>query len=208
MKPNKDINHNYFHKIDTQEKAYWLGFILGDGCVYVNTVTSKYQISITLNIKDKTHLEKFATAINWKNSYYYNKKQNTINLTISSKQMCNDLIVHNITPRKSFTAKFPKVLKKFESHVLRGLFDADGTITNHSYWKGKPYASFSIVGSINCLENVKRILGIKNKICPDHTIWRIKKNGTPGVRKIYRIMYKNSIVSLDRKLEKFKEFYE
>jgi hypothetical protein len=31
MKPNKDLNHTYFSKIDTQEKAYWLGFILGDG---------------------------------------------------------------------------------------------------------------------------------------------------------------------------------
>jgi len=27
------LNHSYFNKIDSEEKAYWLGFLMADGCV-------------------------------------------------------------------------------------------------------------------------------------------------------------------------------
>src|SRR5574344_2472637 len=50
-------NEFYFNKIDTEEKAYWLGFLYADGCVHSNN----YEISI--NITDKEHVEKFKTAI-------------------------------------------------------------------------------------------------------------------------------------------------
>ena len=27
------VNKEYFHTIDSNEKAYWLGFIMADGCI-------------------------------------------------------------------------------------------------------------------------------------------------------------------------------
>ena len=200
---NKDLNHSYFHKIDTEQKAYWLGFILGDGCLWHN----RPSIEIGLNIKDELHIDKFAKAIGWRNKKQYKADRNAVTMIISSREMYNDLVNLGLTSRKSFTATWPKIYKKYERHMLRGLFDADGTITNHSYWKDKPYASWALVGTKECLENAKRILSITNEITPDHSIWRIKKNGTPGVFKIFTILYRGSTVWLDRKLEKFKEFY-
>ena len=52
------LNEAFFEIIDSEEKAYWLGFIAADGCVYRRT------LSINLNIKDKAHLEKLIAILN------------------------------------------------------------------------------------------------------------------------------------------------
>ena len=51
------INHNYFEIINTEEKAYWLGFIYADGYVQSNRNTKN--IGITLSNIDYNHLIKF-----------------------------------------------------------------------------------------------------------------------------------------------------
>lgn len=64
----KTDNHKYradyrkFKIIDSAEKAYWLGFIAADGCVYVRETNST--IRIQLNAIDKKHLEKFKKFMN------------------------------------------------------------------------------------------------------------------------------------------------
>jgi hypothetical protein len=61
--PIKTDNHKYkanyrkFQNVDSAEKAYWLGFIAADGCVY--TREKNATIRIALSQKDKEHLKKF-----------------------------------------------------------------------------------------------------------------------------------------------------
>lgn len=50
------FNENIFDVIDSEEKAYWLGFLFADG--YISS--SKNTIELSLALKDKEHLEKFA----------------------------------------------------------------------------------------------------------------------------------------------------
>ena len=51
------LNEHCFDEIDTEEKAYWLGFIAADGCVYKNS--NAWRLQINLKSSDKHHLEKF-----------------------------------------------------------------------------------------------------------------------------------------------------
>lgn len=44
------FDENFFENIDTEEKAYWLGFIYADGAVFKRT------LSIRLSTKDIHHL--------------------------------------------------------------------------------------------------------------------------------------------------------
>lgn len=137
-KSRYSINERYFEKIDTEEKAYWLGFIAADGCVQEGK--SKYRLSIELSIKDRGHLEKLAKAIDFSGPIYYNKKHKQIYkneakiflcdfLGITSKRMVLDLVKHGITQRKSKTIKPPNIQKKLYKHWIRGYFDGDGSVS-------------------------------------------------------------------------------
>lgn len=39
------FNHRYFENIDSEEKAYWLGFIAADGYVYLNCLSPTLDLS-------------------------------------------------------------------------------------------------------------------------------------------------------------------
>jgi len=55
-RPNQG-NIRYFENIDSQLKAYFLGFITADGCLQSNGSNS-YGLTITIHSKDKIVLEK------------------------------------------------------------------------------------------------------------------------------------------------------
>ena len=46
-----NLNKEYFKNIDTEEKAYWLGFIAADGCVYKMSKNA-HRLQINLSYKD------------------------------------------------------------------------------------------------------------------------------------------------------------
>ena len=76
----KDI----FRQIDTEEKAYWLGFLYADGYV------SKYnQVEVSLALKDKNHLEKLKVFINTNTNIITDDHR--CRLLFCSKELANDL---------------------------------------------------------------------------------------------------------------------
>ena len=46
----KEYNHSYFEIIDSEDKAYFLGFIYADGCLVTNKRSSLY---IKIHTKDQ-----------------------------------------------------------------------------------------------------------------------------------------------------------
>ena len=127
------FNERYFENIDSEEKAYWLGFIAADGCVYKNK--QSYRLQINLKGSDIDHLKKFQKAIC--SDYKITEKKvgkaqsNTCQLKINSTKMCNDLIKNNIIERKSIIFEPPILNKNLMSHFIRGYFDGDGWITSY-----------------------------------------------------------------------------
>lgn len=51
-------NYNFFEKIDTEEKAYIVGFLAADGCITSDDAKSSYQIKIVVQRRDRDILEK------------------------------------------------------------------------------------------------------------------------------------------------------
>jgi hypothetical protein len=55
------INENIFNVIDSEEKAYWLGFIFADGCIS----SEDYRLEVNLSTKDLNHMLKLKTFLNY-----------------------------------------------------------------------------------------------------------------------------------------------
>ncbi len=62
-------NIDIFNEIDTEEKAYWLGFLYADGCVMDNHI-----FKLTLSDQDEDHLIKFCKFIGYEKEYSVEKR--------------------------------------------------------------------------------------------------------------------------------------
>lgn len=116
-----------FSSIDSEEKAYWLGFLYADG--YVSY--SGNRIELALQKRDLEHIKKFKQFIGCSNNIVFNKKTNSYKISFRSQQIKQDLINLGCVPRKSLILKFPsqeQVPKDLCKHFVRGYIDGDGYI--------------------------------------------------------------------------------
>ena len=131
------LNENYFDYIDTQNKAYILGFLYADGC----NCSKKSTISMSLEEGDKEILEKIRIEVGSEKELefldYSNKHdfgytyKNQYRLLLFSAHMCKTLEKHGMTPNKSLTLSFPDISENLLPHFIRGIFDGDGSIYKH-----------------------------------------------------------------------------
>lgn len=219
LKNRYTLNENYFEDIDTEDKAYWLGFIYADGYVgnsYFNNLV------ILLSKIDKNHLEKFKLAIDYTGSIRnagkggFENSQDRYAINFTSKKMTSDLRKLGLYPGKSLTmTKMPELKEDLIRHFIRGYFDGDGSIYTSrttSYFKDKKYQyqkiEVSIIGTELFLNEIKTYM--------PYSYFRIKESKTPEMKylvfygvnemkSIYDFFYNESTVFLDRKHEKYTE---
>jgi intein-encoded DNA endonuclease-like protein len=205
------LNHHYFGEIDTEEKAYWLGFLYADGCVYHNKTS--YDVQIMLGIKDFTHLEKFKKAIN--SDYETKIVQKNYGpeafFRCSSKKMYQDLLCLGCSPRKTNVITFPNIPIKLMPHFIRGYFDGDGSF----YKSTKNYISCAFVitsGSKDFIDELYKYfvetLDIKLCVVYQNNSYSIKTTSKEKCYKIYTHLYDQPTIYLDRKNNLIQEFLE
>ena len=199
-------NENYFHTIDNEQKAYWLGFIAADGSINEN------RLHLNLSAIDKNHLEKFIIHIQSTHPIrnYKIKNYDCIAFSIRSYQIISDLKNFGIIPNKTFTIKFPKINKKFISHFIRGYMDGDGGFYVYDKYPNQPV--FSITSNRIILEKIQTHLINncnlnKTKLSkkPNHQIARLQYSGRQ-VLKIFNYLYKDATIYLERKKEKIEKY--
>ena len=216
------FNENIFDSIDTEDKAYWLGFLYADGCVSSKLNT----IEIALQKSDENHLRKFLKFIEHQNQtlIHYKKvnESDICRIHITNKHLKNILISYGCIPNKSLVLKFPdKSIFKSEDlirHFIRGYFDGDGCISYIKYnvqnnIKVSPVCS--LISTSNFIENTQKYLSINNidsKISHDkrHHVDTMTLNFyQKQSRKLLKFLYENCNIYLDRKYKRaifFKEF--
>jgi len=211
MNKRHNFNENFFEIIDSEEKAYWLGFIAADGNLSSKTqktsLNPSYKLTILLSEDDYTHLIKFNEVVEHNYLPYISKGQYN-QVILNSKKMFNDLISKGITPKKSLTLLPPKnVPDELIRHWIRGYFDGDGSV----------YSSFrqqdlriSILGTKEVLEfislktKIETRIDIKNK----SRIYKLNFTRKDKVKQFYDYIYFNSFIYLERKRQKFDNYYE
>jgi hypothetical protein len=210
-------NRNFFSKINTKDKAYWLGFMYSDGCNQ-----PKYnKATVLLSVKDIKHLKKLCRSmkINLKCIYIYPPSPTAIikgryinakyscRLSINSKKVSEDLLKLGVFPQKAETLDFPKeswVPNKLMSHFIRGLFDGDGCITKSMNKNVIHYRILIASSPIFCNKFSKYI---KKELNITVGIWNCKKlkikiasiSGNRQVKNFCDWMYNKSKNYLERK---------
>lgn len=210
-------NEKFFKKIDTPQKAYWLGFLYADGCV-LNQKKSKI-LEISLSKVDKGHLQKFLNdlesniQIREKKVKLNEKEYDVCRISVCSTYLCDCLIELGCTPRKSLTLEFPKnkVPNDLINYFILGYFDGDGCF---SPTKDTNTATLSFIGTYNFLIGILNVFkdkGLVNKHTKIHkkgnayTIYLYDKE---NIKRILSYLYGNKEIYLERKYIKVKNFYE
>lgn len=148
------IDEHYFDSIDSQDKAYILGFFYADGWNISNKNECNYCCGMTLKENDeyilremseKMHSEYPITKI-VRGDRVYSK------MCITNKYIALSLEKIGIVPAKTFKTEFPNWLREdLIPHFIRGLLDGDGCIRND-------LRSLSIAGTYRLMNGVKEIL--------------------------------------------------
>ena len=202
------FDSHIFDFIDTEEKAYWLGFLMADGCV---TKKSELQgrLSLALSLKDINHLikfKKFMKSPSTIREYLVDGKYPTCSILINNINLVNDLIELGVVPNKTEIAKFPKFLPDFlVNHFIRGLMDGDGSIP---LGNNKP-SGVSILGTKDICKNICKKLKIEEKYLykkDSKNLYEIRCNKDEEAIRILREIYKNSSVFLERKHSRFLDY--
>ena len=214
-RPRKiEVNTRVFESIDTPEKAYWLGFIRGDGCVWRCSSSRRspfYVIMLTLAEVDREHLEKFKSFIGT-NACISKVRGKYYQLVIYSKEMFHDLRRSLVIP--------PPVSEDLLPHFLRGLLDSDGTIFfkrekryENPSWKDRIRPAVGFSGSQELIDWVAdviwRKLWLTGKVerCRNQrglaNAWKITYKGVKNCGRLLAWLYEDSEgIRLERKFQR------
>jgi hypothetical protein len=193
-----DLQDSFFSTIDTEEKAYWLGFFAADGYV------SKEQVSLKLAAVDEDHVRAFAAAAlpraGVRRSTYTNRKSGvTTHAVVASAlapRMVDDLRACGVAARKTDFLKPWDGPPELLPHYFRGLVDGDGWLVT-----GKN-AELGLCGPRAVMqalaEFVRDTYGYVMSVRPKGSIWtaRVKSRGATVVA---HFLYADAKVFLPRK---------
>lgn len=199
------VNDKIFENIDTEEKAYWLGFLYADGCVH--RFKNSYKVELTLQESDLEHLLKFKNFIDWKENPKYREAQKAYRVSFGSRKVAEDLISLGCVPNKSLILTFPdKVPDSLIQHFIRGYFDGDGSIhliqNKHSVTP-----DVRILGTKEFLRTLLTKLQINTasiKKCKHNSSnnYYVKFNKDDSY-KFLNYIYKDALIYLQRKFDKY-----
>ncbi len=197
-------NSKVFEKIDSEEKAYWLGFLYADG--YVDP--ERGEITLGLAEQDKEHIIKFQNFLET-NVPYKDKINNQGKpyryFRIYDRQICSDLEKQGLYRKKSLTLQ-PKMIMPNELliHWSRGLFDGDGSIYPQKNGANSIRYRINLIGTEDILNFVMNLWQINKKLDRNRSVPKFVVAGKREVNKILHLLYDDATIYLDRKYELFK----
>ena len=208
---------DFFEIIDTEEKAYWLGFMYADGYIINNeNHYGEDDFGLTLAEDSLDSIEKFKKSINATNPIRYDDSkgigQRQVKIVCRSQKTVNDLIDKGVLKNKSLILKPPtKVPQELIRHFIRGFFDGDGSLTRYQN-KNCTHVAFGInfTTTYDMAKWLQNIFQTGN-VFPEKrrkATWYFSLGGNQQVLKFCHYMYDNASIWMDRKYNRYKELLE
>lgn len=135
------VNVHYFDVIDSNAKAYILGFIAADGALVKGTSTPSTTLTITVKYEDRAVLyfiknqlqdiNRKLLEIRRKSSFDNTKEIHHIRYAISKRPIINSIMKYGITENKSLSMGniLENIPQEYRNAFIIGYFDGDGSVT-------------------------------------------------------------------------------
>lgn len=206
-----------FLNIDKQEKAYFLGLMYADGCVYQDG----NKVTVTLQYEDRSLLEQIQQI------FPFFELKDRFKKTLNNKIFCElyktdknlklDFVKNGCYPLKSNKYKdllfFPNINENLIHHFIRGYFDGDGSIYPMKYrnlWRFEICSSsekfIKMIYQYFIKNNIKVELRKRDKNrnkSAKSDLFAVTCHTSVDLYKLKNLLYKDSIISMKRKKEKF-----
>lgn len=189
----------FFDKIDSQEKAYALGFLYADGC------NRKTDISLVLQDKDFNHLKEISKLFKFKGNFYHTN-HSTTGFSLSSRDFCNKCSKLGMTPAKSLTLTFPNesiVPKELQRHFIRGYFDGDGCLYVSKATQCTILGTESFLSTMNSIINEELGFSKELEYHPNGITRRYRISQRKQIKSLMGWLYQDATIYLDRKYQKY-----
>lgn len=212
---NPNMKEHFFQEINEEAKAYFLGLLISDGNVFKDNTGRQASISITLDLKDEYMLEKFKEVLQANTSVGHDGR-GCGQIAVRSNIMAEDLAKYGVVPRKSYNTYLPLIPKEMMPHLIRGIFDGDGSImakpnpSNDGH--NRFLHSISFCGTHQLMEDISNYilenLGIKTTVYDykDRNLSELKIQNIDNIAKFGYWIYRNSTIFLNRKKDIFNDF--
>ena len=215
------MKEHFFQEINCEENAYFLGLLIADGNVFKDDTGRQASISITLDLKDEYILNKFKEVLQANTSISYDGR-GCGQIAVRSNIMAEDLAKYGVIPRKSHNTYLPPVTNQYMWHVIRGIFDGDGSILAKPNPKNDGHNRFlhsiSFCGTHQLMEDISiyifNNLNLKQKPTvydyKDKQLSELKIQNKDDIYLFGTYMYQNANIFLDRKYKivlDFKKHY-
>lgn len=203
---------DFFENIDTEEKAYWLGFMFADG--YIVNHENRYgedSFGLTLAEDSLDSIEKFKKSLHATNPILYDNSksigQPLAKIVLTSQKTVNDLIDKGCVKQKSLILQPPKkVPEKLLSHFIRGFFDGDGSLMKYNY-NNYPSYQIEFTTTYEMAIWLRDIFGkgdVHKEKRRDFT-WYYSIGGNRQVLDICHYMYDEATIWMNRKYARYQE---
>lgn len=199
---------DFFHKIDSKEKAYMLGFLLGDG-----SISKENKLSCTVTIEDREILDKFSNWTGAKIREDFRKIPSKkvfphVEMKIGNSKLMKDINMLFGGKLKE-ERHIPIISKKYEHYLVQGFFDAEGCITfGRRKDRNRIWCKISFTSQLKMLEGIQNILyknGIVTKIHPkgQEKCFVLEFSKPETILKFLNYLYSdNNFIILQRKYDK------
>lgn len=210
-KYSKYFNENFFEVIDSEIKAYLLGFMFADGNIEQNFKYGTYRAGIHISAIDKHIAYLFQQYIDpYSNIHFSNviTRKNKLNSTMcslrfSSKKLIQDLINQGCIPRKTYEeTHIPNLPDDLMFHFIRGYFDGDG----HTYvFKSRNSYAIRVgfTSEYHTLKDMETFLNKKGIYCylelKENICYRLYINRKEDIQSFYHAIYDNANFFFSRK---------
>lgn len=205
---NPNLIEDYFLEINTPDKAYWIGWLITDGCL----LDKDHSISISLQKSDQHILEVLQKDLQVNNKIKpFNG--NYVKFYFSCKSLYTDLLKYGFKQNKTFDITIPELDDSLYAALLRGCFEGDGGLSILNS-RGKEELELSFTGNIYTVtkfnELISKFTGVKlRNITKNNSIYRIRWSNRQDIITILTFLYKDcGEHKLNRKYNKYLQILE